>query len=182
MKNSNRNYYVLTGGPGTDKTTILESLKNKNYTCIPEVAREIIKDQVNKRGSALPWANKAEYAKLMWQESIRSYQSVIESNSLSKIFFDRGILDTICYMEMENLAFEFEQIEFLKSVLYKKVFILPPWHEIYVTDQERKQSWQEAIITYNSMRNIYNKYGYEVIEVPKDSVENRVQFILSNTL
>ncbi len=65
MDNRNNNYFVLTGGPGTGKTTILENLKNKNYLCIPEVAREIIKDQVQKRGSALPWANKAEYAKMM---------------------------------------------------------------------------------------------------------------------
>ncbi|WP_232046797.1 AAA family ATPase [Sphingobacterium daejeonense] len=65
----------------------MENLKNKNYLCIPEVAREIIKDQVQKRGSALPWANKEEYAQMMWQESVRSYQETVENNTGGKYLF-----------------------------------------------------------------------------------------------
>lgn len=180
MDNRNNNYFVLTGGPGTGKTTILENLKNKNYLCIPEVAREIIKDQVQKRGSALPWANKAEYAKMMWQESVRSYQETVENNTAENIFFDRGILDTICYMEMENLAVHDEQEKYLMAPLYRRIFILPPWKEIYVTDEERKQSWEEALNTYDAMRKVYDRYGYDVLEVPKEDVEKRVEFILRN--
>ena len=65
MDISTKNYYVLTGGPGTGKTSLINGLSEKGYCCIPEVAREIIKKQVNNRGSALPWADKNGYAKLM---------------------------------------------------------------------------------------------------------------------
>ena len=40
------------------------------------------------------------------------------------------------------------------------VFILPPWKEIYQTDNERKQDWQEAEHTYFQMKSTYEKYGY----------------------
>ncbi len=179
MQNQIKNYYVLTGGPGTGKTTLLNHLSEYGFHCIPEVARQIIKDQVLNRGSALPWANKAEYARLMWEESLKEYErSILNENRF--VFFDRGLLDSICYMEMENLPMTIAQFEILKKPLYHKIFILPPWEEIYVTDSERKQTWEEAQYTFDYMRKLYLKYGYEVIEIPKMDIELRVKFILEN--
>lgn len=62
----------------------------------------------------------------------------------------------------------------------KNVFILPPWYEIYQTDTERKQTWEEAEFTFQKMKDTYLKYGYNIIEVPKDTVENRKDYILGN--
>lgn len=68
-----------------------------------------------------------------------------------------------------------------KNLLYnKKVFILPPWKEIYQTDSERKQTWEEAIFTFTKMKETYLKYDYKLIEVPQDTIQNRVNFILNN--
>jgi predicted ATPase len=61
----------------------------------------------------------------------------------------------------------------------RKVFIFPPWEEIYENDAERKQDFIEAIATYREMVNAYIKFGYELIEVPKVSVKERAQFIVS---
>lgn len=180
MKNSTRNFYVLTGGPGTGKTSLLKLLEEKGIPCIPEVAREIIKDQIIKRGSALPWADKDAYAQLMWAESLRSYELTKQSYETEMVFFDRGLLDSIGYMEMENIKISQEIQDFLSTALYKKIFILPPWEDIYVTDAERKQTWQEALETFESMKNVYEKYGYEVIEVPRLTLAERVQFIEKN--
>lgn len=57
------------------------------------------------------------------------------------------------------------------------MFLFPPWQEIYRTDNERKQSWKEAVYTFAMMKETYSKYGYNVIEVPKASVSERRQFI-----
>ncbi len=100
MDISTKNYYVLTGGPGTGKTSLINGLSEKGYRCIPEVAREIIKNQVSNRGSALPWADKNGYAKLMWTESVNAYEQTLINHESDRVFFDRGLLDTICYMEM----------------------------------------------------------------------------------
>ena len=59
------------------------------------------------------------------------------------------------------------------------VFILPPWEEIYCTDKERKQLFNEAIDTYYVMKEAYKKAGYTLIEIPKLSVMERRNFVIN---
>ena len=42
------NFYIITGGPGGGKTSLLESLALKGYNYIPETARHIIKERLSK--------------------------------------------------------------------------------------------------------------------------------------
>src|SRR5690606_30859744 len=51
--------------------------------------------------------------------------------------------------------------------------------EIYQTDGEQKQNWEEAQQTYIHMRNTYRRLGYEPIIVPKGSIEERKEFVRS---
>lgn len=57
----NNNFYVLTGGPGVGKTTLLEELERRNYEIVPEIARELIKEQQKTNGQVLPWKDKELY-------------------------------------------------------------------------------------------------------------------------
>jgi predicted ATPase len=43
---TNPNLYVVTGGPGTGKTTVLRELERKGFPCVPEVARQLIQEQM----------------------------------------------------------------------------------------------------------------------------------------
>jgi predicted ATPase len=60
-----------------------------------------------------------------------------------------------------------------------RVFLAPPWREIYVTDAERWQSFDEAVRTYELMVEAYQDCGYEVVEIPRVSVESRADFLVS---
>lgn len=82
-------------------------------------------------------------------------------------------------MKMEKLPIPRDLAQLTETIVYHKtVFILPPWKEIYITDAERKQNWEQAVETYEQMRMTYTKFGYELVVVPKDTVEKRCQFIL----
>jgi len=132
-------------------------------------------------GDGLPWKNKQYYASLMLTSSTNSFLHEIKESSTDPgyVFFDRGIPDTLAYIEMENLIIEESLLAEAKAHRYhKKIFILPPWQEIYKTDNERKQTWEEAQATFNHMIYIYERLGYEVVEIPKTTVEQRYQFIL----
>jgi len=181
MSNPNNELYVITGGPGVGKTTLVERLKQAGYSTVEEQARKIIKHQMNIGGNGLPWSDKALYAQLMFEASVKTYQEITLGNHATPIFFDRGILDTVCYMTVEKIPLSSELLMALEQVTYNKnVFILPPWREIYRTDKQRKQSWAEAVLTFHQMKNTYLQYGYNVIEVPKVSALERAHFILEH--
>lgn len=181
MKNKEENLYVITGGPGVGKTTLIEGLKKYGFQTVEEDARRIIKNQVDSQKDGLPWENKEFYAKLMLEASIKSYNQIITTKDSNPIFFDRGILDSICYMKMEKIPISIEINELIKQYPYNMdVFILPPWEEIYEKDNERKQNWNEAEFTFHKMKETYLEFNYNIVIVPKMTMEERVQFILQN--
>ena len=59
------------------------------------------------------------------------------------------------------------------------VFILKPWEAIYTSDNERYESFDEAIQIHDHLVNTYTKYNYMLIDVPFETVENRTDFILN---
>jgi len=161
---------------------LLIELEKKNFKCISEVAREIIKEQIKIDGEALPWKNKELFKQLMHERSIDDYNR-INDNYNEIFFFDRGILDTLSYARLIYSKITGEMENDAKYYRYnKKVFALPPWFEIYKTDNERKQTWEEAVQTYETIIKTYREYNYEILEVPKTPIDNRVEFILENIM
>lgn len=172
------NFYVITGGPGVGKTSLLEELKRRGYPYVPEVAREIIKNQMETNGDALPWKNRKTYSDLMLARSIETYKEALAVDTI--LFFDRGIPDTSAYERLIGLAYNEALETAVREYRYNKtVFILPPWKEIYQTDTERKQDFREAVDTYHIMRATYKEAGYSLITLPPASVEERAEFVLS---
>jgi predicted ATPase len=62
----------------------------------------------------------------------------------------------------------------------RRVFIAPPWPEIFSEDRERKQDFDEAARTYEAMVTTYTELGYELVEIPRVSVLDRANFVLNS--
>ncbi len=173
------NFFILTGGPGVGKTTLLRALEKEGFTIVDEVARHIIQDEVQKRGDALPWADKTKYAERMLSGSIDTFEKQQIACPHNVCFFDRGIPDTWAYAKMEKLDLSPELLERTTDYRYNPiVFILPPWEEIYATDEERRQSWEEALRTYHEIQDTYISAHYHLVEVPKTDVDARRDFVM----
>ena len=54
--------FIITGAPGTGKTSIINHLKKKGYNCIDEISREIISEQIAINGEVLPWKNLSAFS------------------------------------------------------------------------------------------------------------------------
>ncbi len=174
-------YYVITGGPGVGKTTLLHALKCQGFETVAEDARALIKSEMEKNGDALPWADKRKYAVRMLEASIHSYKNAGLISAHKAVFFDRSVVDALGYAAMEEISLPAALITAAKECRYQKhVFILPPWAEIYETDAERKQQWSEALRTFESLKGAYLKLGYMLIELPKATVEERCRFVLKH--
>lgn len=171
-----KRHVILTGGPGGGKSSLLEVLREKGYVCVDEVARDLIKEEVARKGEALPWKDAEKFRDRMFEAQLKACaRAPIEGT----VFFDRGPIDCIAYSHLEGISVpEKIQEESRKIQFYKKVFATPPWEEIYKNDAERKQSFQEAVDTYEQIVATYREYGYEVVVLPKAHLEKRVDFLL----
>jgi predicted ATPase len=173
----NDNLFVISGGPGCGKTTLLVEMARRGFRHAPEVARQIIQEQVRIGGSALPWADRTAYTALMLERSIASYVEHLHAEKPT--FADRGIPDTLAYARMIGLGGT-ESIErACRQYRYAPiVFLAPPWQEIYVTDGERKQDFAEGERTFAPLIEVYQECGYEVLELPKLSPAARADFVV----
>lgn len=179
MSSINNSYYVLTGGPGSGKSTVLEILGDMGYNTVKEVARSIIQNQIKTNGDALPWGNTIRYAHLMLLHSIIDFEEFFHINA--PCFFDRGIIDTLGYSRLINIPIASEIIKAAQKYRYNpKVFLFPFWKEIYRTDTERKQEEEEAIRTYFELKKTHEEFNYQPIIVPRMPPEERAEWVLSH--
>jgi len=172
------NRIVLTGGPGTGKTSILLKLQELGHVCFEEISREIIKEEMAKGSGVLPWENLDAFSEKVIKGRVEHFN---EAKS-GKCFYDRSIIDTIAYLHLDKLPVPLKWDKLAKDLRYNtKVFITPPWREIFITDNERKETYQQLLDVHEIMLNSYREYGYELIEIPKMSIKKRTQFIIDQT-
>jgi predicted ATPase len=176
MANTER-LFVLTGGPGSGKSTLIEALERAGYARSVEAGRGIIQDQVAIGGRALPWRDPPAFAELMLCWEMRSYNTALEQ--AGPVFFDRGVPDVVGYLRLLGLSVPAHVAKAAETFRYnRRVFIAPPWPKIFQQDSERKQSFDEAVRTYEAMVATYGDYGYELIELPLATVEERLRFVM----
>ena len=94
------------------------------------------------------------------------------------VFIDRGIPDVLAYMHYIGDSYPSTFDNACKEHKYAKIFILPPWEEIYISDDARYENFEQAKLINSHLIETYHNYGYELIEVPKDTMDNRILFIL----
>ena len=172
------NRTVITGGPGSGKSTLLSELAAAGFCCIPEASRALIQQKVAMSSNCVPWIDMACFASVCLEKMISDFNSVSGENDA---FFDRGIPDIIAYVQFAGLEVQdrfFNAAEFHRYA--DRVFIAPPWEGIYMNDQERWQSFEEASGLYDAIRYVYQKLNYELVELPLKSVSKRVEFITKN--
>ena len=170
--------FVITGGPGSGKSTLIDALAERGICSMPEAGRAIIQDQVAIGGDALPWSDRRAFAELMLSWEMRSYRAALRLSG--PVIFDRGVPDVLGYLRLSKLSVPPHAEKAAQMFRYhRRVFIAPPWPEIFGQDTERKQSFEEAQATYDVMVKTYLGLGYELIPLPLDSIEQRVRLVLA---
>lgn len=174
-------FYIITGGPGSGKTSLLNALALSGYQHSQEAGRHIIQDQVAIGGTALPWLNPALFAELMLAWEMRSYAIAISEQRSQPYFFDRGMTDIAGYLTLCALPVPAHVSQAVQRYSYNKtVFIAPHWPDIYEADEERKQSLDEAERTFDAMASTYQHYGFNLLELPKADIKTRLGFVLNH--
>ncbi|WP_121665446.1 AAA family ATPase [Mesonia aquimarina] len=169
---------LLIGGPGTGKSSVMAKLEQIGFVCFHEISREVTL-QARKEGiDQLFLEQPLLFSKKLLAGRINQHKEA--ENAAEKIvFLDRGIPDISAYLDFTNTPYPTTFIEANKNYSYDIVFIFPLWEEIYTKDQERYESLAEAKLIQQQLITTYKNLGYILVEVPKASVEKRVEFILN---
>lgn len=170
---------VLTGGPGSGKSSLLKALEARHFRVCPEISRILIREELNKKKGVLPWTNMRDFAERCLDRMVKDWERVAHGHD--DVFYDRGIPDIIAYVTLSKL----QPSERLMEVVARKryhpvVFWCPPWPEIYVNDAERPQTFPEAKALGSAIKYVYEKNQYQVVSMPKVPVQQRADFVLQH--
>lgn len=165
--------YVLTGGPGIGKTTLIKLLALRGYAIVPEAARYVIEQEQAIDGDALPWKDNAKF-----QEKVMIYQIELEEVIGEEItFLDRGLVDGDGYSaHFGNLPPE--GLADLGRGRYEKVFLLDQLPN-YQNDESRLEDFEEAGRIHQALEDAYVRFGYDIVKVPVLPPDERVEYILA---
>ena len=169
---------IITGGPGTGKTTIIDGLIEQGYSCFPEISRQITLEAKKQGIEQLFLEKPLLFSELLLEGRKKQYNNAIIDQA-EIVFIDRGIPDILAYMHYIGDSYPAFFDQACKEHLYAKVFVLPPWEEIYESDEARYENYEQAKLIFEHLKETYQKYNYELIEVPKSTVEERILFILN---
>jgi predicted ATPase len=175
MRESDR-LHVITGGPGSGKSTLIAALAAAGIATSEEVGRAIIKEELASGGSAVPWVDHAAFAEKMVVREIAAHGDALARGGT--VVLDRGVPDVIGFLRVSGLAVPAHIDAAARDCRYNpRVFIAPWWEAIFTTDAERKQTPEEARDTFAVMVETYRAYGYTVVQLPRASVAERVAFV-----
>jgi predicted ATPase len=164
---------VLTGGPGAGKTSLLVALEQRGVRTYSESAREVIIERKNQ--GLPPRPSPLEFAFEILRRDSAKYRA---ARTEEWAVYDRGALEALGAVHALAPFPEHALLSQLSLFKVEKVFILPPWPEIYTTDTERDQSAEEASHVHELVARWYHQIGYSLIEVPRAGVHERVAFVL----
>lgn len=140
-----------------------------------ESARAVIREQVAAGGAGVPWIDPALFADLTATRDTAVFDQM--TGETARVFFDRGIMDSYGANGVTPSA---TIIEAVRTRRYNaSVFVFPPWREIYETDAERRQDWDEAERTFDRILQQLPRLGYEPVVVPRSDIETRAAFVLT---
>ena len=175
MSNAVNNWYVITGGPSTGKTTLLAELEKLGYKTIPEAARSVI-DEAIASGKTVAELRADEHA---FQDEVMRKKVTTEAEHTPQelLFFDRGMQDTLAYLRAYDFNLEDWVLEQMQSARYQKVFLLDTLPN-FQSDYARTEDKEFSVRLRELLRDAYSEFGMEPIIVPVASPAERAKFVI----
>lgn len=117
------------------------------------------------------------FVHLLLERSIRKHESARRTEQT--VLFDRGIPDCVVYARRLGVDVA-PSLEAIDSFRYEPdVLFLGPWRDIYRTDAERIMSFEETVAFSETLREVYQRSGYSLVDLPHGSIADRAAFVRS---
>lgn len=164
--------FVLTGAPGTGKTSVLAALARR-YSVVPEPARRIIADYRASTGDSAGEPSAGEMVSRMLEQTVAAFDRPVRGLRVH----DRGIPDVIAYAEILDVDAREARLAATGRRYADPVFVFPPWEDIHTMDDMRRMEFRWASDWHDALVDAYRSTGHELLEVPRLPVPDRARFI-----
>jgi len=175
---------VITGGPGTGKTSVIQALESSGFHCFHEVIRDLTlrarleeTPDIQRTNPLAFVSDPHDFNRRLLEGRMRHFG---QASGMARpvVFYDRGLPDVLGYMDYFGQKYGPDYTSACRENRYDKVLLLPPWKAIYISDNERLESFEEAAEIHHYLSATYERYGYQPVPIPEDSVSGRVAHIL----
>jgi len=170
------NWYVITGGPCSGKTTTVNLLGERGYKTTIEHARHYLDTQrITGRTVEEIRKNQEEFQLGILEMQIEQEHSL---NPDDMVFLDRAIPDCLAYYHFCDLPPHKKLLDILPKIFYKKIFFLerlPLINDYARTENELAQKRIHEILI-----EVCQSRPFPVIHVPASLPQERIDFILQN--
>ncbi|MBO0661140.1 AAA family ATPase [Jiella sp. MQZ9-1] len=169
-------FVIISGCSGGGKSTLLTELCRRGFAVVEEPGRRIVASEQRFGGSALPWIDPAAFARRAVAMGRKDCDKASGQEGI--VFFDRGLIDAAAALEFATGEACLRHAIGLQRV-HRRVFMAPPWPEIFVGDDERRHDLVTARAEYERLVDAYSELGYELDTLPKISVGARADHLIA---
>ena len=149
-------FVVISGCSSSGKSTLIAELRKRRYAVVDEPGRRIVKEELARGGSALPWIDRVAFARRAIAIALADRAAAAALDGW--VFFDRGLIDAAA--ALEHMTGEPVLTALGRANRYhRRVFLAPPWPEIYETDPERRHGLDVALAEYSRLLETYPSLG-----------------------
>lgn len=170
------NWYVLTGGPGSGKTTTVNLIGRRGYKTTIEHARHYIDTQMQTGRTVEEIRRHQEVFQMGVLEMQIEQESILDPGET--IFLDRALPDALAYYYFLGLTPNEKLIKALQLYQYKKVFVLECLP--FIQDYARKEDEEAQKKIHQYIIKVYDELNQSLVFVPVLPPEKRVDLILAN--
>ena len=170
--------YILTGAPGSGKTSVLAALRDGGYPVVGEAATDVIAI-AQQRGSEQPWTEPDFTARIAGLQRARQLAPAPPGAVVQ--FYDRSPVCTLALARYLDhpvpaiLAGEVARVV-ADRVYEREVFLVRPLGFVEPT-AARRISYAESLEFERVHEEEYGRLGFDLVEVPAATVPERAALI-----
>ncbi len=170
--------YILTGTPGSGKTSILHEMKRQGYSVVGEAATDVIARE-HGLGNSEPWLQTDFIDSIVRLQKQRQLEASTWPDKLQ--WYDRSPICTLAlshylgYPASASLVEEIERIE-REGIYQRRVFFIENLGFCEPTEA-RKITFEESLVFEKIHEETYASLGYDLLKIAPEALSERIHRI-----